>query len=160
TQTNQNGEKDKLALQVSFHEVVSLFSGNGCAQLAAILRHAVKPSILPVAGWVTKDRRGQDYYQLPCSLIAIGQPKEGHTVCQFYLLITNDLCAAKTASCKFVQLGLVADLWRCDRNQRRERSPMACFMTSRLTSEIELVSGISLGQTSTQFWAYPHSWMP
>lgn len=31
------------------------------------------------------------------------------------------------------------------------RSPMACFMTEPPTSEMERVSGISLGQTSTQF---------
>jgi len=32
--------------------------------------------------------------------------------------------------------------------------------TSRLTSEMALVSGMLLGQTSTQFCAKPHSWMP
>ena len=40
-----------------------------------------------------------------------------------------------------------------DANQRRKRSPIACFMTSPLTSDIALVSGISFGQTSTQFCA-------
>src|SRR5271155_5029130 len=39
---------------------------------------------------------------------------------------------------------------RNDKNQRRKRSPMACFITSPPTSEIAFVSGISLGQTSTQ----------
>jgi hypothetical protein len=38
-------------------------------------------------------------------------------------------------------------------NQRRKRSSSACFMTCPPTSEIDLVKGISLGQTSTQFWA-------
>jgi hypothetical protein len=42
---------------------------------------------------------------------------------------------------------------RSDKNQRRKRSLMACFMTSPLTSEMERVRGISFGQTSTQFWA-------
>jgi hypothetical protein len=37
--------------------------------------------------------------------------------------------------------------------QRRKRSPRACFITWPPTSEIDLVSGMSLGQTSTQFWA-------
>ncbi len=40
-----------------------------------------------------------------------------------------------------------------DKNQRRKRSPNACFMTWPPTSEMDFVSGISLGQTSTQFWA-------
>jgi len=38
-------------------------------------------------------------------------------------------------------------------DQRRKRSPSACFMTCPPTSEMDLVSGMSLGQTSTQFWA-------
>src|SRR6266571_3578236 len=42
------------------------------------------------------------------------------------------------------------------RNQRRKRSPTACFITPPPTSEIERVNGISLGQASTQFCAYPH----
>ena len=33
----------------------------------------------------------------------------------------------------------------------RNRSPIACFMTAPPTSEIDFVSGMSLGQTSTQF---------
>lgn len=33
----------------------------------------------------------------------------------------------------------------------RNRSPMACFITSPPTSEIERVRGMSLGQASTQF---------
>jgi hypothetical protein len=36
---------------------------------------------------------------------------------------------------------------------RLKRSPKACFMTCPPTSEIDFVRGISLGQTSTQFWA-------
>src|SRR5579864_4952025 len=36
----------------------------------------------------------------------------------------------------------------------------ACFMTWPPTSEMDLVNGMSLGHTSTQFCAYPHSWMP
>jgi hypothetical protein len=40
-----------------------------------------------------------------------------------------------------------------DKNQRRKRSPMACFMTAPPTSEMDRVSGMSLGQTSTQFCA-------
>ncbi len=40
-----------------------------------------------------------------------------------------------------------------DKFQRRKRSPSACFMTCPPTSEMDLVSGISLGQTSTQFCA-------
>ena len=40
-----------------------------------------------------------------------------------------------------------------DKNQRRKRSPRACFMTWPPTSEMDLVRGISLGQTSTQFCA-------
>ena len=38
-------------------------------------------------------------------------------------------------------------------NQRRKRSPKACFITWPPTSEMDFVSGISLGQTSTQFCA-------
>src|SRR6267142_545082 len=40
------------------------------------------------------------------------------------------------------------------------RSRMACFMTCPPTSEMDFVSGMSFGQISTQFWVYPHSWMP
>ena len=40
-----------------------------------------------------------------------------------------------------------------DKNQRRKRSPSACFMTCPPTSEMDLVNGMSLGQTSTQFCA-------
>ena len=39
----------------------------------------------------------------------------------------------------------------------RNKSPTACFITCPATCEIELVSGISFGQISTQFCAYPHS---
>jgi len=35
----------------------------------------------------------------------------------------------------------------------RNISANACFMTSPPTCEIERVKGMSLGQTSTQFWA-------
>lgn len=35
----------------------------------------------------------------------------------------------------------------------RNRSPMACFITEPPTSEMERVSGMSLGQISTQFCA-------
>jgi len=42
-------------------------------------------------------------------------------------------------------------------NQRRNRSPTACFITAPPTSDIDRVSGISFGQASTQFCAYPHS---
>lgn len=35
----------------------------------------------------------------------------------------------------------------------RIKSPSACFITCPPTSEMDLVSGMSLGQTSTQFWA-------
>src|SRR6202451_3984128 len=38
-----------------------------------------------------------------------------------------------------------------EKSYRRKRSPMACFITSPLTFEMALVSGISLGQISTQF---------
>jgi hypothetical protein len=39
----------------------------------------------------------------------------------------------------------------------RNRSPIACVITARPTSEMDCVSGMSLGQISTQFCAYPHS---
>src|SRR5882672_804439 len=42
----------------------------------------------------------------------------------------------------------------------RNRSLIACFITCPLTSEIDFVSGMSLGHISTQFWAKPHSWIP
>src|SRR5437763_16094999 len=45
-------------------------------------------------------------------------------------------------------------------DQRLKKSLTACFITSRSTSEMERVSGMSLGQISTQFCAYPHSWIP
>src|SRR5260370_11158715 len=35
----------------------------------------------------------------------------------------------------------------------RSRSPSACFMTWPPTSAIDVVSGMSFGQISTQFWA-------
>src|SRR5262245_12931859 len=40
---------------------------------------------------------------------------------------------------------------------RRKRSPTACFITAPPTSAMERVRGMSLGQISTQFCAYPHS---
>src|SRR6266498_188271 len=43
---------------------------------------------------------------------------------------------------------------------RLNKSPTACFITAPPTSEIERVSGISFGHASTQFCAYPHSWIP
>jgi len=43
--------------------------------------------------------------------------------------------------------GVVLQLWSYFLN----KSPMACFMTWPPTSEMDFVSGISLGQTSTQF---------
>jgi hypothetical protein len=49
------------------------------------------------------------------------------------------------------QSSLISASFKID--QLRKRSPMACFMTAPPTSEIDLVSGISLGQTSTQFCA-------
>ena len=42
----------------------------------------------------------------------------------------------------------------------RRKSFAFCSSTSRPTSEIASVSGMPFGQTSTQFCAYPHSWMP
>lgn len=33
------------------------------------------------------------------------------------------------------------------------KSPIACFMTCPPTSAMDLVSGMSFGQISTQFWA-------
>jgi hypothetical protein len=42
----------------------------------------------------------------------------------------------------------------------RKKSLSACLITSRPVSEMALVRGMSLGQTSTQFCAKPHSWMP
>ena len=57
--------------------------------------------------------------------------------------------------------GLRRDSWPgcpygyCGRNSRagylRRRSPRACFMTWPPTTAIEVVSGISFGQISTQF---------
>jgi len=41
--------------------------------------------------------------------------------------------------------------------QRPSKSLAFCKRTSRLTPEMALVSGIRLGQTSTQFCAKPHS---
>ena len=137
-----------------FTKWFSLFPVVPCAQLAVILRHAVKCSNSPwSSAWLPKIAVALGYRKLPCSCIAIGHLKEGHTGCHFYPLITNDLCAIATMSCKSMQPTLGAALWRCDKNQRRKRSPMACFMTCPLTSEIDFVSGISLGQTSTQFCA-------
>src|SRR6266404_3102622 len=45
-------------------------------------------------------------------------------------------------------------------NYLLKKSVTACFITSRSTSEIDRVSGMSLGHISTQFCEYPHSWMP
>lgn len=38
-------------------------------------------------------------------------------------------------------------------NYLRRRSVRACFMTCPPTTAMEVVSGISFGQISTQFWA-------
>src|SRR6266571_7172952 len=48
----------------------------------------------------------------------------------------------------------------CKTAQALNKLITACFTTSRPTSAMARVRGMSLGQTSTQFCAYPHSWMP
>jgi hypothetical protein len=37
---------------------------------------------------------------------------------------------------------------------------MTCSVVARPARAMEVVSGISLGQTATQFWALPQTWMP
>src|SRR5579864_2194686 len=70
--------------------------------------------------------------------------------------IKASLCTALAATWGIKMTLRPARLWalrKNDKNQRRKRSPRACSITCPPTSEIDFVSGMSLGQTSTQFWA-------
>src|ERR1700684_102040 len=71
--------------------------------------------------------------------------------CQVVTRVTK-ISARKGQTARFALCPLCS-LWLKIWFYRRKRSPSACFMTAPPTSEIALVSGISLGQTSTQFCA-------
>jgi hypothetical protein len=63
----------------------------------------------------------------------------------------------RTARSKRAVLCVRWQAWAWLEDQLRKKSLAFWISTSRLTSEIALVSGIPFGQTSTQFCANPHS---
>ncbi len=153
----------ELESSATFHEVATVWGGHSCPPIvshasAAILSHAVKP---PNPRPPTARYLRTQLLSAPRRLLRVTRP-EGARV---FNLFIGKLRAILEAAKEYVyelcqpQLRRILSLGRfnpnpqSDKNQRRKRSPRACFMTCPLTSEIDFVSGISLGQTSTQFWA-------
>ncbi len=124
---------------------------------AAILSHAVKRP---------NPRRPSDHYlrtqSTPSRWLLTFHERRCPTVLSanhgpFLRLCANlRICPASRHLARF-GCRLIPPGWavsrQSDKFQRRKRSPSACFMTCPPTSEMDLVSGISLGQTSTQFCA-------